>query len=160
MQTQFSYQNKINTRPTSTKMFAEAKPQINRLDYPIIQNYIGIHYRNTDIKTNLNSIISKVLKNKYNNIYNNIYLATDDSSAYDKLKAAFPNHNIYQYTKPINSNGEPIHYKCDDKYNLVLNLLIDLYFLYNSNEFVNSEYSLVSNFVLSMRNENKSIFSH
>ncbi len=121
---------------------------------PSIENYIGIHYRNTDIKTNLNDIILKVSKNKYNNIY----LATDDYSAYDKLKAAFPNYNIYQYTKPINSHGNPIHYAYDDKYILVLNLLIDLYFLYNSNEFIYSEGSLVSNFVLSMRNEKQSIF--
>ena len=123
-------------------------------EYPVIQNYIGVHYRNTDIKNNINIIINNISKNKYNNIY----LATDDSTAYDKLKAAFPNHNIYQYTKPINSNGLPIHYAFDDKYKLTLNLLIDLYFLYNSNEFINSEGSLVSNFVLSMRNENKSIF--
>jgi hypothetical protein len=136
--------------------YIKVKPEILNIikNYPIIQNYIGIHYRNTDIKTNINNIISKVSKNKYNNIY----LATDDSSAYNKLKAAFPNHNIFQYTKPINTQGEPLHYKYDDKYNLVLNLLIDLYFLYNSNEFVYSEGSLVSNFVLSMRNNNKSIF--
>jgi hypothetical protein len=136
--------------------YIKIKPEILNIikNYPIIQNYIGVHYRNTDIKTNINIIINNISKNKYNNIY----LATDDSSAYDKLKAAFPNHNIYQYTKPINTQGEPIHYKYDDKYKLVLNLLIDLYFLYNSNEFINSEGSLVSKFVLSMRNENKSIF--
>ena len=136
--------------------YIKVKPEILNIikDYPIIQNYIGVHYRNTDIKNNINIIINNISKYKYNNIY----LATDDSTAYDKIKAAFPNHNIYQYTKPINSNGQPIHYKYDDKYKLVLNLLIDLYFLYNSNEFINSEGSLVSKFVLSMRNENKSIF--
>jgi hypothetical protein len=136
--------------------YIKIKPEILNIikKHPSIDKYIGVHYRNTDIKTNLNNIINNILK--YN--YNNIYLATDDSSAYDKLKVAFPNHNIYQYTKPINSLGLPIHYNYDDKYNLVLNLLIDLYFLYNSNEFVNSEGSLVSNFVLSMRNENIDIF--
>ena len=29
---------------------------------------------------------------------------------YDKLKKHLPNHNIYQYTKPVNANGKPIHY--------------------------------------------------
>lgn len=137
--------------------YIKVKPDILNIikDYPVIQNYIGVHFRNTDIKTNINNIIFRISKISK---YNNIYLATDDSSAYDKLKIAFPNHNIFQYTKPINSNGNPIHYVTDDKYNLILNLLIDLYFLYNSNEFINSEGSLVSNFVLSMRNENKSIF--
>jgi hypothetical protein len=136
--------------------YIKVKPEILDIikEKPSIDNYIGIHYRNTDIKTNLNSIINNISKYKYNNIY----LATDDSSAYDKLKSAFPNYNIYQYTKPINSNGIPIHYAYDDKYNLVLNLLIDLYFLYNSNEFINSEGSLVSNLVLNMRNYKNSIF--
>jgi hypothetical protein len=136
--------------------YIKVKPDILNIikEKPIIKNYIGIHYRNTDIKTNFNDIISKVSKNKYNNIY----LATDDHSAYYKLKSVFPTHNIYQYTKPIDSHGLPIHYAYNNKYNLVLNLLIDLYFLYNSDEFIYSEGSLVSNFVLSMRNEKQSIF--
>ncbi len=124
-------------------------------EYPSINNYIGVHYRNTDIQTNLNNIINNI--KKYSK-YNNIYLATDDSTAFDKLKSAFPNHNIYQYTKPINSNGLPIHYNTENKYYLVLNLLIDIYFLFNSNEYVYSEQSLVSNLVLNMRKENISIF--
>ncbi len=133
------------------------KPEIvNKIkENQSIENYIGVHYRNTDIQTNLSIIISNIKKHSK---YNNIYLATDDYNAFDKFKAAFPNHNIYQYTKPINSNGLPIHYNTENKYYLVLNLLIDIYFLFNSNEYVYSEQSLVSKLVLNMRKDNVSIF--
>lgn len=119
-----------------------------------IDNYIGVHFRNTDINNDINFFINEVKKNKYNNIY----LATDDSTAYDKFKNALPNHIIYQYTKPIAANGEPIHYAEENKYNLILNVLIDIYFLYNANEFINSKQSTVSRLILTMRKEGKSIF--
>jgi hypothetical protein len=140
--------------------FIKVKPEIMNIikEKESLNNYIGIHYRNTDIKNDLNNFINLIKNNKkYNNI-NNIYLATDDITAYDKFKCALPNHTIYQYTQPINSNGKPIHYTNNDKYNLVLNLLIDIYFLYNSNEFINSNQSLVSRLILIMRQEGKSIF--
>lgn len=134
----------------------KVKPEIINIikEKTIIDNYIGVHYRNTDIKTDISSIINNIKKYKYNNIY----LATDDFSAYDKIKKALPNYTIHQYCIPINSNGMPIHYANKDKYNLVLNLLIDIYFLYKSNEFVYSEHSLVSRLILEMRKEKKSIF--
>ena len=123
-------------------------------EYIKIDNYIGIHFRNTDINNDINFFINEV--KKYN--YNNIYLATDDSTAFDKFKKALPNHNIYQYTKPIAANGEPIHYAEENKYNLILNVLIDIYFLYNANEFINSKQSTVSRLILTMSREGRSIF--
>ncbi len=123
-------------------------------EFQEINNYIGVHFRNTDIQSNFNDFINKI-KN-YN--YNNIYLATDDATAYDKFKSALPNHNIYQYTKPIAANGEPIHYAENNKYKLILNILIDIYFLYKANEFINTQISTVSRLIVTMRKENKSIF--
>jgi len=123
-------------------------------EFSEINNYIGVHFRNTDIQSDFNDFINKI--KKYN--YNNIYLATDDATAYDKIKISLPNYNIYQYTKPINANGEPIHYAEKNKYNLILNILIDIYFLYNANDFINSAQSTVSRLILKMRKEGKSIF--
>lgn len=136
--------------------FIKVKPDIINIikEKPIIENYIGVHFRNTDIKNNINNIVNLIKKHNYNNIY----LATDDATAYDKFKQLFPQHNIFQYTKPINANGEPIHYAEKNKYNLVLNILIDMYFLYNANEFISSPQSTVSRLLLTMRKEKKSIF--
>ncbi len=119
-----------------------------------INNYIGVHFRNTDIDSNFNDFINSI--KKYN--YTNIYLATDDATAYNKFKLALPNYNIYQYTKPIAANGEPIHYAENDKYKLILNLLIDIYFLYKANEFIYTKRSTVSQLTLTMRKEKQSIF--
>jgi hypothetical protein len=123
-------------------------------EFSEINNYIGVHFRNTDIESNFNDFINNI--KKYN--YSNIYLATDDSTAYDKFKLALPNHTIYQYTKPIAAKGEPIHYAENDKYKLILNILIDIYFLYKADEFINTKQSTVSKLILTMRKEKKSIF--
>ncbi len=123
-------------------------------EYNEINDYIGIHFRNTDIESNFDDFINNI--KKYN--YNTIYLATDDSTAYNKFKIALPNHTIYQYTKPIIANGGPIHYAETDKYKLILNLLIDIYFLYKANEFIYTKRSTVSQLTLTMRKEKKSIF--
>ncbi len=120
-----------------------------------LNNYIGVHFRNTDIKNNIEQIIIEIKKNSN---YTNIYLATDDHTAYDKLKSALPTHNIYQYTKPINANGKPIHYNNDNKYILILNTLIDIYFLNKSNIFIPSIQSSISRLINYMRETNQSIF--
>ena len=123
-----------------------------------IDNYIGVHFRNTDIQNDFNIFCKRIEECIKKTNYKNIYLATDDATAYDKFKNKFPNHNIYQYTKPINSNGEPIHYAEKNKYNLILNVLTDIYFLYKSNDFINSDTSTISRLILVMKKENKSIF--
>ena len=65
-------QNKINIRPVSTKIFAEAKPQINRLDYPIIQNFGKLgDLRPNQYEEFMNNIKEeKSQNNQYNNEHN------------------------------------------------------------------------------------------
>ncbi len=125
-----------------------------KTEYAEIDNYIGVHFRNTDIKNDIDALIIEIRKHKYTNVY----LATDDYKAYDKLKTHLPNHNIYQYTKPINANGKPIHYNNDNKYILTLNTLIDIYFLNKSNIFVPSMQSSISRLINYMRETNENIF--
>jgi hypothetical protein len=136
--------------------FIKVKSEIiNKIkEFKEINNYIGVHFRNTDIQSDFNDFINKI--KKYN--YNNIYLATDDATAYNKFKLALPNHTIYQYTKPIEANGEPIHYAENNKYKLIFNLLVDIYFLYKADEFINTTISTVSRLTVAMRKEKKSIF--
>ena len=138
--------------------YIRLKPEILNIikQQPLIDNFIGIHFRNTDLNNNIKEFINQIKTN--NKKYTNIYLATDDSKAYDIFKIELPNYTIYQYTKPIESNGEPIHYAEKNKYNLILNALIDMYFLYKSNDFFYSKGSSFSRFILRMRNEKKSIF--
>ncbi len=116
--------------------------------------YIAVHYRNTDIKNNINLFIDNIKKSKYKLIY----LATDDSMAYNIFKLNLPDYTIIQYTIPFNSKGKPIHYNDNDKYNLILNTLIDIYYLLNGTEFIPSITSSISRLISTMRETKQNIF--
>jgi hypothetical protein len=144
-------------KPINILKYIKIKPEILLIikNKPIIKDYIGIHFRNTDIKNDINYFIN-IIKN---NPYKNIYLATDDYNAYNIIKENLPNYNIIQYTKPTNNNGQPIHYDNNiSKYDLILNLLIDIYYLYKSNIYIPSNISMVSNLVKVMRENKVDIF--
>ncbi len=138
--------------------YIKVKPEIMDIinKYDMIENYIGVHFRNTDIKNDINKIINEILKQPYKNIY----LATDDYNAYDIIKNQLPDHNIIQYTKPIDSNGKPIHYINDDKYTLIINILIDIYFLSKSNIFIPSNVSSISHLINRIKETGNNIFSN
>ena len=63
-----------------------------------------------------------------------------------------------QYTKPFDAKGLPIHYHEPNKYNLIFNILVDIYYLYKCEHFIPSDDSLVSKFVIIMRTEKRDIF--
>jgi hypothetical protein len=137
--------------------YIKVKPDILDKIYnykQITDKYIGVHFRNTDIKTNINELIGR-LKNIN---CNTIYLATDDIYAFDIIQKELQNKIIIQYSKPFDGNGKPIHYTEPDKYKLILNLLVDIYFLYKADEFISSNGSLVSNLINIMRNNKINIF--
>jgi hypothetical protein len=117
-------------------------------------NYIGVHFRNTDRVNNYDVYVKKL--QQY--INKRIYLATDDYKAYDYFKNKLPNHNIVRYTKPQDLGGKCLHFNCSDKERQVFNTLIDMYMLYNSTIFIDSPHSLVSQLVNTMREQKKSIF--
>jgi hypothetical protein len=121
----------------------------------IENKYIGIHFRNSDRINNINDYIKTI--NTYHNI--TIYLATDDSTAYDIILKNTLDNNIIQFTKPIDCNGNPIHFSNVCKRELVLNLLTDMYFLINSTTFIPSHESLISRLILYIRKTGKNIFN-
>lgn len=122
--------------------------------YKIDKEYIGVHFRNTDIKNDINSYIKQLqqYKNKC------IYLATDDYKALDIFKKHLPDTEFITFTKPYDKPCENIHFGNPNKDEIIMNLLIDMYMLYNSNVFIWSPLSLVSKLVKFMRDNNKSIF--
>jgi hypothetical protein len=131
----------------NSKIFEEIKK------YKINEKYVAVHFRNTDRSNNINVFINQLKKYKCK-----IYLATDDSKALEKCKKALNNDNIISYSDPFDANGKNIHYNDPDKDKVIFRMLVDLYLMYNSNEFIPSLNSLVSRFVLFMRDNKKSIF--
>jgi hypothetical protein len=143
----------------SVLKYIKVKPEIIEIikEYNEIKEpYLGIHFRNTDINNDINIVINKIKTSKYNYVY----LATDDYTADEKIKNALPNINLIQYCKPIKSSeiNKSLIYTFDDKYKLVLNILIDMYFLHKSTEFIGTQGSLVSNLVTKMKKTNISIY--
>jgi hypothetical protein len=70
------------------------------------QDYVSIHIRNTDIKSNIDEFLkanSKNLKDK------KIYLATDDRLTIEKLKKVYK-ENIYNFANIPNNDGKNIHH--------------------------------------------------
>ncbi len=136
----------LKVRPEITKMIKELKL--------IDGDYCGMHFRNTDRHNNIDLFIKRIR----NYPSKKIYLATDDATAYDKIKTELPNHTIIQYRNPINADGKLIHYMDNDKYNLVISLLVDIYYLTKGKDFIESSGSLVSGLVNHMRKNKKTIY--
>tara|TARA_A100001015_G_C15008974_1_gene722090 strand:+ start:169 stop:984 length:816 start_codon:yes stop_codon:yes gene_type:complete len=122
--------------------------------YKLSQNYIAVHFRNTDRNNDINIFINEI--KKYKDYL--IYIATDDIKAIDIFKKNLIDYNILYYNKPFDANGKNIHFNNPDKDNVIMSVLIDMFMMYNSNIFIPSENSLVSRLVLYMRKNNKSIF--
>jgi hypothetical protein len=136
--------------------YIRVKPSIMKIitENSLKCKYTGVHFRNTDRPNNINHYIQKIK----NSIHETIYIATDDSKAYNIIIDAISSKNIIQYTKPYDGNGKAIHMVTSDHYQLIINILIDMYNLYNGDEFIDSPSSLVSQLINYMRLVNSSIF--
>lgn len=143
----------------------------SKIDKLILQNhnikllkekYIGIHYRGTDRKHDLNNILEKLKNTSNNDNIKNIFLATDDYQGFEEVYEFCKNnkYNFYYNIKPINTNGKALHYNYNNKTQLTLNLLVDMYFLFKSNIFIESNRSNISIWINKMRNNNFNIFNN
>jgi hypothetical protein len=125
------------------------KISINKIN----KKYIGIHYRNTDYKNNLEDFIPQI--HKYSLETNTIYLGTDDYTAYDRLVKLLNDNKfeIIQYTKPMNCNGYNIHYGNPNKNEVITNALIDMYHLIYATYFIpsNMHYTAFSRNIVELR---------
>ena len=120
--------------------------------------YIGIHFRNTDMKHDINLYLSKInfSFNSYPHI-NTLYIATDDPTFYDIVKLQFPNKNIIRST--IRESGvKNLHYGCKDKVKQQRNCLIDVYNILLSDVFIPSHGSGFSRAICNMIKEGFTIF--
>jgi hypothetical protein len=120
----------------------------------IYYNYIGVHYRNTDMKHDFCNFIPEILKLFAK--FDTVYLATDDYYAYDKFYGALSNKfNIIQYTKPckIPTGKTNIHYGNINKDEVITDALIDMYHLIYSTRFIPSWNSCFSQRIMNLRDK-------
>lgn len=133
--------------------------------FMIKEKYIGIHFRNTDMKTDIKLILNKMIKElEINKDIKIVYLATDDYKSIDLFKEKCPVKLICLTNLP-KEEILTLHYCSDtvlNKYNLSKEQLIfelwrDIFLLKNSSIFIPSDKSSLSRFIIELR-ENNYIF--
>lgn len=127
----------------------------------ITQKYMSVHFRNTDIKNDVNTMIRKIKNVIKLTKINVVYLATDDYSAFDKIQKSIKDAEIIQYTNPeeIEKKYNNIHYGTKNKYKVIFECLVDMYIILNSNIFIPSINSGLSQWIMSMIKAKKNIFN-
>lgn len=116
----------------------------------ISRTYLGVHFRNTDMKHDLKKIEKKILA--HSKKYDTLYFSTDDCFALNNLSQEIKNKfTIIQYTKPINNLGKNIHYGNPNKKEMIINTLIDMYYLVKADHFIESEKSSMSRRIIQLR---------
>lgn len=134
----------------------EIKEKLNK-EVLINEEYISVHFRNTDKKNKINEFINKVyLISKKTNI-KTIYLASDDYFAYDEFKKKMPNLNIIRLTIPP-KNIKCLHYGEKNKEKEIYECLRDQYFILKSKYFIPSLNSSLSQLIINQIN-NSNMFS-
>ena len=120
--------------------------------------YIAGHFRNTDMKHDINEFIVKIRETINKTGIKTFYLATDDSTAREKIASELPaDITIVQNTVPPANIGN-LHYGSKDKYKQVYECLRDFYFILGSVEFIPSHKSGMSRLAVEMRKNKFSFF--
>jgi hypothetical protein len=127
----------------------------------IVEPYISVHFRNTDIKNNINIFIKKIKIFYKLRKVKTVYLATDDANALNIFKKRLPGYKIIQLANP-KPNVKNQHYSSTNKeecYNQIYGTLRDLYFILKSKYFIPSYNSGLSRFIIMQIETKNNIFS-
>ena len=127
----------------------------------IVEPYISVHYRNTDIKNNINIYIKKIKALYKLRKVKTVYLATDDANALKIFKKRLPGFRVIQLANP-KPNVKNQHYYSTTKkdcYNQIYGTLRDLYFIFQSKYFIPSYNSGLSRFIIMQIAKKNNIFN-
>jgi hypothetical protein len=124
----------------------------------IDEKYIAGHFRNTDMKHDINEFIDKIRETINKTEIKTFYLATDDSTARERIVSELPEDiTIIQNTVPPANIGN-LNYGYKDKYKQVYECLRDFYFILGAEEFIPSRKSGMSRLAMEMRKNKFSFF--
>lgn len=125
----------------------------------VVGTYMTVHYRNTDIKNNINKFIENINKVGREHRIKCVYVATDDAKAFSKIESSVDkNIRVMRKTIPDDNNGTNIHYGSKDKLKVIDNCLIDIYNILNSTVFIPSTNSGLSKWIINMIKSKEDIF--
>jgi len=109
-----------------------------------LQNYIALHFRNTDLGNKLKPFIRRLKSTVKKTGIRKVYLASDDFHAFDEIRAALPEVELIRKTVP-GTGIENLHYRSPDKEKEIYEAIRDCYYILQSDYFIpskNSSYSL------------------
>jgi hypothetical protein len=127
-------------------------------EYNIPKKYISVHYRNSDIKNDINKVIEQINNISKNHNIDIVYLSTDDYDAYTIIQKSIGDIKLIQYAKLEDVGKNTQHYSCKNKEDMVFYCLVDIYMVLKSNIFIPSYNSGLSQYIIYMIQSNKNIF--
>ena len=153
----FASQSNNSDGILNIKVISSVKSEVQQL-IPPQTPYVSVHFRNTDIKNNIDKFVNNIKTLCGQKNIKHVYIATDDANAFDVFVKKLPTLNIVRSTIPQNCGGNNIHYHSDDKELLVKNCLIDIYMILKSNYFIPSINSGFSIWICKMIKHRNNIF--
>jgi hypothetical protein len=101
-------------------------------------NYVSVHIRNTDYKTNYRPLLDKLRSHPALLNCKKLFVATDDISCLEACRAKLPGFNVISFSKLPHESGRPIHRltECDDVCQRNKDAILDLLMLALSQEFM------------------------
>jgi len=146
-----------NLKMKNIKVVQQIRDDLDK-ENKITEKYIAGHFRNTDMKHDINEFINKIKETINKTGIKTFYLATDDSTARDLIASELPaGITIIQNTVPPANIGN-LHYGSKDKYKQVYECLRDFYFILRADEFIPSRKSGMSRLAVEMRKNKFSFF--
>ena len=126
----------------------------------IVEPYISIHFRNTDIRNKLKRFTNKIKILVKRTKIKTVFLATDNAETINAIKKLLPTLKIIQLSNP-KPNVKNQHYASINKeecYNQIYGTLRDLYFIFQSKYFIPSRNSGLSRFIMMQIKKKDNIF--
>lgn len=127
-------------------------------DFRIEGDFIGLHFRNTDIENDISAYLQRLraVIQKYS--IDQLVIATDDHKARSDFALALPDIDVLQLTSPGQFEGKNIHYHSEDKNKQIYECLLDIYMLLNSSVLIPSMNSGMSRWIVQMLEEGRNLF--
>jgi len=97
----------------------------------INSNYVAVHIRNTDYKTNYQSLLNQLKHHNAMRDCENLFVATDDIACLEYCRHLFTGINVISFSKLPQESGLPIHRlsERDDIYERNKDAILDLLML-------------------------------
>jgi len=113
----------------------------------INEQYISIHFRNTDIQNNIDLFLKKYEEIKSITNINTLYISSDFNETYDIFLNKFPSVKIIRKTIP-EKGIKNLHYSKCDKFKEIYECIRDIYYISKSTYFIPSYNSGLSRLII------------